>query len=204
MPEGIVYVLTNEAMPGYIKIGRTGEDLLKRMRDLDSTGIPLPFACFFAKQVADAEFVEKKLHETFADVRVRHKREFFTIDPLRVRSAMDLVTGQEVTPKDDVVQDDDDEKSLEKARKRKANFNFDMVNIPHSSELVFIKDQQVTCTVIDNKKVLFEGEETSLSAAALTAARKLGYNWPSVAGPNYWTYEGETLDERRLRMETDG
>ena len=40
--ENIVYVLVNEAMPNYVKVGRTA-NLKQHIRDLDSTGVPLPF-----------------------------------------------------------------------------------------------------------------------------------------------------------------
>ena len=202
MANGIVYILINEAMEGYTKIGRTTNELEMRMQQLDTTGVPLPFECYFAKRVADEQFVEGKLHDAFKDHRVRTKREFFVVDPERVRSALELADGEDVTPRDDVVQDGDDQISLEEARKRRANFNFEMVKVSCNSELVFVKDNEVTCFVIDNKKVHFEGEETSLSAAAQKAFERLGYNWPSVPGPKYWMYEGETLAERRRRMET--
>jgi hypothetical protein len=39
----IVCTLTNESMPGYIKIGRTGTSVEQRMRELDKTSTPLPF-----------------------------------------------------------------------------------------------------------------------------------------------------------------
>jgi hypothetical protein len=29
----------------------------------------------------------------------------------------------------------------------------------------------------------------------------MGYSWKTLAGPNYWEFEGETLAERHLRME---
>lgn len=77
MPERI-YVLVNQAMPGLIKIGRTsGDDVEARMRQLDTTGIPLPFECFYAAEVADAARVERAIHEAFEDHRVRRNREFF-------------------------------------------------------------------------------------------------------------------------------
>lgn len=40
----IVYILTNEAMPGYIKIGRTGTSVEQRMRELDKTSTPRRFS----------------------------------------------------------------------------------------------------------------------------------------------------------------
>ena len=58
MPE-IVYILTNEAMPGLIKIGRTNGEVSERVRQLDTTPIPLPFECFYAAEVTDADRVEK-------------------------------------------------------------------------------------------------------------------------------------------------
>ena len=42
---GIVYVLTNPAMPGIVKIGRTQSDLGSRLSQLYSTGVPVPFEC---------------------------------------------------------------------------------------------------------------------------------------------------------------
>ena len=40
----IVYVLTNQAMPGIVKIGMTErDDVQRRMNELYSTGVPLPF-----------------------------------------------------------------------------------------------------------------------------------------------------------------
>jgi T5orf172 domain len=50
----IVYVLTNEAMDGLVKIGRTTTSVEQRIKELDNTSIPLPFQCFFAGEVTDA------------------------------------------------------------------------------------------------------------------------------------------------------
>ena len=41
---GVVYVLTNPAMPGIVKIGKTSRsDIHARLNELYSTGVPLPF-----------------------------------------------------------------------------------------------------------------------------------------------------------------
>ena len=47
----------------------------------------------------------------------------------------------------------------------------------------------------------YEGQETSLSASALFAIKKCGYDWSSVQGPAYWLYEGETLQWHRRNNE---
>ena len=83
----IVYILTNEAMPGYVKIGMTNNSLLERMRQLDRTNIPLPFECYYACEVENARQEEAWLHSIFSDRRVRDEREFFKIDPALIAIA---------------------------------------------------------------------------------------------------------------------
>lgn len=203
MSEGIIYILINEAMPGYTKVGKTTTSVEQRMRDLDTTGIPLPFECYFAARVANLDFAEKALHDAFDDRRVRQRREYFKIDPERVRSALMLGALEEVTPRDDVVEDADDQAALNKARTIRGAFNFKMVDVAPNSILTFTKDESTTGTVVDHKKIEFEGEITSLTAAALTIVHRMGYTWKTLAGPDYWEFEGETLSERRRRMEED-
>lgn len=204
MSEGIIYILINEAMPGYTKIGKTTTSVEQRMRELDTTGIPLPFECYYAARVAKMDFAEKQLHDAFDDRRVRKRREFFEIDPERVRSALLLAAIQDVTPRDDVVEGADDQAALDKARTSKGAFNFKMVDISPGSVLTFTKDHEITCAVVDNKKVEFEGELTSLSASAHKIVHRMGYSWGTINGPAYWEFDGETLGERRRRMEEEG
>ena len=201
MSEGIVYILINEAMPGYTKVGKTTSSVEQRMRELDSTGLPLPFECYFAGRVADMDAAERHLHDAFDDRRVRKRREFFQVDPEHIRSALMLASPEDVTPREDVVEDADDQAALNRARTIRSAFNFRMVEIPPGTELTFTKDHLITCVVVDHKKVEFEGEVTSLTAAALTIVKRMGYTWTKIAGPQYWEYDGETLSERRNRIE---
>ena len=78
MTRGIIYVLTNPAMPDLIKIGKT-TNLDQRLSSLYSTGVPLPFECIYAKEVEDMDFVETKLHAAFDSKRLNNRREFFKI-----------------------------------------------------------------------------------------------------------------------------
>ncbi len=198
----IVYVLINEAMEGYVKIGITA-NVEKRMKELDTTPVPLPFECFYAARVGDARMVERHLHDAFSDYRVRSKREFFRIAPERVVSALKLAELEEVTPKGDVVETSEDQAALDKARERRGAFNFDMVGIAKGSVLVFERDTESVCRVLDHKSVEFEGESLSLSASALKIFHRLGYSWKAVAGTDYWMFEGETLSVRRRRMDEE-
>ena len=52
----IVYALTNPAMPGIVKIGMTDrDDVKRRMSDLYTTGVPLPFECAVAWEIDGRE-----------------------------------------------------------------------------------------------------------------------------------------------------
>ena len=193
----IIYILINEAMPGYVKIGKT-TNLEQRIRSLDTTSIPFPFECFYACAVKDASFVEQQLHDAFLDHRVRTSREFFEISPERAVAALKLAAVENVTPKKDFVESQEDQQALNQARTRRAVFNFDMVNVPVGAELIFSRDENIKAKVIDNRSIEFNSEITSLS----TSAQKiLGHDY-GVAGTDYWMYEGETLDERRRRFES--
>ena len=185
-------------MPGYVKIGKTTTDLERRVRELDTTSVPLPFECFYACTVKDAAFVERQLHDAFLDHRVRSSREFFEISPERAVAALKLAEIENVTPKKDFVETQEDQQALNQARTRRAVFNFKMVDIPIGAELVFSRDEDIKAQVIDNRLIMFNGEIVSLS----TSAQKiLGYDY-GIAGTDYWMYDGETLDERRRRFES--
>jgi len=186
-------------MPGYVKIGQT-TNLEQRIRSLDTTSIPLPFECFYACSVKNSNFVEKQLHDAFMDQRVRSSREFFEVSPERVVSALKLAEIENVTPGNDFVESQEDQQALNQARKRRSIFNFEMVDIPFGAEIVYVNDENIKAVVIDKKLIKFDDEITSLSASA---QKLLGYPY-QVQGTVYWMYEGETLDERRRRMESGG
>jgi len=112
---GIVYVLKNEAMPGYVKIGTTKE-LKQAIAGLDTPGVPLPFECFYARRVSDAEFIESRLHSVFAGARIRKSREFFKVLPERVKAALEIAPGEEVTIKRAVLESEHDLESLAEAK----------------------------------------------------------------------------------------
>lgn len=160
----------------------------------------LPFECSYACIVEDFEKVERLLHDAFLDHRVRSNREFFEVSPGRAVSVLKLVEIEDVTPKKDFVQTQEDQKALDKARtKRRSRFNFRMVDIAVGAELIFSRDENIKAKVVDDHLIEFNGEIISLS---LSAQRILNLNY-SISGTEYWTYEGETLDDRRWRLESE-
>lgn len=192
-----VYILTNSAMPGLVKIGRTEAPIADRMRQLDTTGVPLPFECFLAAEVANPVACERALHEAFGDHRERLSREFFRISPDKPAAVLRLVMQRDVTPRYDVVEEEADRTALERARARRSNFTFDAAGVPVGSLLQSVFDENITCIVGDNRRVLFRGELQSLSRSALTVAHEKGFQWRAIQGPSYWKFEDIILSERR-------
>ena len=102
---------------------------------------------------------------------------------------------------DDKFDDKADEIAFERANRLGQRFNFDSAGIPVGSTLNFVRDEQVTCRVISKTRVEFEGEDHSLSSAALIAIQRMGYEWKSIAGPLNWKHEGVVIDTLRRRLE---
>ena len=98
-PSGIVYVLTNSAMPGMVKIGKTKrDDVSQRVRELWTTEVPLPFKCVRAVRVPDVVKAERSLHRAFDPNRRHPRREFFGIEPEQAIALLDLIKLADVTP----------------------------------------------------------------------------------------------------------
>src|SRR3989338_2521255 len=155
----IIYILTNEAMPGYVKIGKTSTSFEQRIKELSaSTSIPLPFTCFYACIVKDSAFVEHQLHDAFDNNRVNPRREFFQIAPERVVSALKLAEIENITTKKDFVENKEDQQALIKARKIREKFNFNMAKIPVGAELIFSRDEKIKVKVVDNHSVEYNGK----------------------------------------------
>ncbi len=197
----IVYVLTNEAMPDIVKIGQTTDSVESRLSSLNShSGVPLPFECFFAAEVASCSRTEQILHQLFSEARINPKREFFRVDPEKVVLAISLGKFEDVTP-GTVIADSDDTEALQKAKAKRPRIKLSALGINPGHILTFSRDESVTAEVTLDNKVIYKDQATSLSASALDALHSLGYKTPSASGSEYWQYKGELLDERRRRIE---
>ena len=166
MNEGIVYVLTNPAMPGIVKIGRTGRAVEARLADLYSTGVPLPFECEYAAKVKDQNEVESAFHLAFGPYRINPKREFFNIEPEQAITLLKLMALEDVTPviqKEAESVDIEAKASTEKfKKKRRPTLNYFEMGLKEGDCLKFGKNNE-TCTVLNGRQVTYEGERWYLS-----------------------------------------
>ncbi len=86
MTQGFLYVLTNPAMPGLIKVGKTTRVPSERVSELSSaTGVPSPFLLVYEQPVSNCHEAEAWVHRQLESVGRRHSRnrEFFDA-PLHV------------------------------------------------------------------------------------------------------------------------
>jgi hypothetical protein len=130
----VVYVLTNPAMPGLVKIGYTSQDQANtRIGQLYSTGVPVPFKLEFACKVENPEEVEKALHIAFGPSRINPKREFFSIEVEQAVAILKLLHVQEATTEVAAQPDFVDSQSIaaaEQLRERRPNLNFEEMEFP--------------------------------------------------------------------------
>lgn len=78
---GFVYVMSNQAMPGLVKVGQTSQLAEDRAKDLHTTGVPYGFDVDFRALTSRPVEVEDRAHELLAPYRVASNREFFNTTP---------------------------------------------------------------------------------------------------------------------------
>jgi hypothetical protein len=193
-----IYILTNNSMPNLIKIGYTKRDDLNiRVKELYTTGVPLPFNIYYACLVEDSQKTEDILHELFIENRINKKREFFQLDPDKVITALSLLNPINITPDEKDYLTTEEIKDIEKTKKLK-NFTFSLVEINPGEILTFARDENITCTVYTDNTVIYNNEILTLTEAA----RKTNLiPYKELQGPKFWMYKNETLTNRRKRYQ---
>lgn len=188
---GIIYVLTNGAMLGLAKIGRTSGTAEARAAQLNTTGVPEPFAVRAAFRVADDRRVERALHEAFAPYRWNSSREFFRVEPHQVRAILRLLGNEAVA--EDITEEVGQDPSIIPheniaRRPRRPRADFQVMQIPIGAEIKFIRSD-ATAKIAGRQTVLFKGEEMSLASAT----RRLLPGTTGGRAYSLWRYGDELL-----------
>jgi hypothetical protein len=97
----VVYLLSNDCIPGWVKIGRTN-CIERRLSDLYNTSVPLPFTLLDSIQTStleDSRILEKSIHSIIdtinPDLRKNtdaNRREFFKMTPDMGKHVFSLVS----------------------------------------------------------------------------------------------------------------
>lgn len=186
MAEGFIYIMTNPALKGMVKIGYA-TDVEARRKQLSTTALPYEYEVY-ATYETSGNLEDKKLHKMIdnlnPDLRVSKSREFFVMTPEEAYELLESIATISGTK--------EKLKKLKASEKKKQQIhrpavNFSDCGIPVGAKLVFIDDPDVVATVVSDRKVEYAGNITSLSAIAKDIK---GY---PVSGPNMFTYNGKRV-----------
>jgi hypothetical protein len=195
---GSVYILTNPAMPGIVKIGlTTREDINERLRELFTTSVPVPFDCAFACKVDDCNSVERALHIAFGPNRIHPQREFFKIEPEQAIVILKLLQKEDITPNinaeiDKNISTMDKEASVNLKKQRRPPLNFKEMGIPIGSKIEFsVSDEIIGAIVSSEKRITYNDIDYSLTKLT---QELLGLDY-AVQPTRYWNFQGKSLHE---------
>ena len=216
---GYIYILTNPSFPEYVKIGYA-KDVKQRLDELNrSSAVPFAFRIYATYEV-DSELSDKKLHSILdkLDPELRSKeeidgkkrvREFYAMTPEDAYAILEAIaeingyTHRLKRWKATAAEKKDEETALEISeahQERMKPFSFSMCNIVVGEQVEFSYngcDKSGTlCTVVDDKHVEYNGETWSLTALA---KHLLGDVKWALAGPRYFKYKGEWLNDIRAK-----
>ena len=214
MAKGYIYIMTNPSFEEYVKIGYA-EDVNQRRDDLNSSSaVPFAFRIYATYEV-DSKLADKNLHSILdmlnpnlratekIDGKIR-EREFYAMEPedaYAILKAIAKIHGYEdrLEMWKPTVEEQQDEKTARAIKRRMASFMFSMCNINKGEEIEFWYNRRtpsgITCTVVDDRHVEYNGKIISLSALA---QRLLGVTRP-VHGTNHFKYKDEWLNDIRRR-----
>lgn len=194
MAKGYIYIMTNPALKGMVKIGYA-TDVETRRKQLSTTALPYEYEVY-ATYETTGQLEDKKLHRLIdnlnPDLRVSKGREFFVMDP---EAAYDLLESIAIISgtKDKLKRMRLHGKNEQHVRKPPVDFS--KCGIPVGAELVYVDDPSVVAKVVSNRKVQYKNEITSLSAISDSIK---GY---SSAGPSLFTYKGEIVADIARRTQ---
>lgn len=213
--QGYVYILTNPSFrEDWVKIGKT-INIEERLRTLDNTSVPLPFEKYATLQTAKYEKAEKHVHhyiETFTNLRIRDKREFFNVKPEQALKIFcevaELLDDAVVTKYDNGYPEtvypccsSVTDKTISSKGPIRKPFDFTMVNLKPGDTIVF-DALKIEVKVADKNKVEYNGKLWSLTGLCKEyLPNNMRNNSGAYQGPKYFSYNGKTLWEIRLEKE---
>jgi len=220
MTKGIIYILTNPCLDGWIKIGMTERDgIEKRLQELNNpSNIPLTFHCYATYEVDDPSEVEKCIHglidtvddslharEKLANGKIR-EREFFRISPEKAYKIFEniaiLRNDRKYLKRSVPTEEQLQEEEIAEYKIKGPKSSFKSLGINPGEEISFLYDETIVAKVVDEKNVEYEGENRSVTALARKLLTEKGsgkYN--NLNGWRYFVKDGVILSELRERLE---
>ena len=213
--KGVIYILTNPSFPEYVKIGYA-DNLEIRLRQLNrSECIPFAFRVYATYEV-NSRLSDVKIHSIIDKLNPnlrsiettsgqKRVREFYAMSPEDAYSLLEAIAEIHgcsdkltlVKPSSEEALAEEIAREIEtESTERAANFSFSKCLIPAGVEIEYAYDTSLKVKVVDDRNVEFMGLTMSLSALA----KKLTGKSYSIAGPKFFKYKGEWLNDIRQRL----
>ena len=213
--KGVIYILTNPSFPQYVKIGYA-DNVESRLKQLNNSEcIPFAFRIYATYEVEE-RLTDLKLHALIDQLNPnlrsidevdgkKRVREFYAMSPEAAYALLEAIAEiHGCTDKlklwdmdaNEVKAEEEAQEISEERKERLSPFAFSKCNIKPGETIYFYADPELTCTVVDDKHVSYNGETWSLTALAkhLTGTKS------AIAGPKYFKYKGEWLNTIRHRL----
>ena len=213
-PKGVIYILTNPSFPEYVKIGYA-DDVERRLAELNrSECTPFAFRVYATYEV-DSRLSDMKIHSIIDRLNPelrsidnfngkRRVREFYAMsaeDAYLILEAIAEIHNfsarlkkWELSKEDSIAEEIAEEVKLEK-QARGANFLFSDYQIPVGATLSKVDEPSVMCTVVDDRRISYNGE---IMYITLFARLISGKNY-ITKGPrylvNHFEYNGILLKD---------
>ena len=217
--QGVIYILTNPSFRDYVKIGYA-DDVQRRLQQLNrSECIPFAFRVYATYEV-NSRLSDLKIHSIIDKLNPnlrsidnfngqKRVREFYAMTPEDAYSILEAIAEihgctdrlKRFPLSETEARAEETAEDIEEQRKeRLAPFSFALCQIPVGAAIEYCNraDEKsgLICTVVDDHSVEYDGKKWSLSALA---AMLMQSKW-SVAGPRYFKYNGEWLNDIRKRL----
>ena len=205
---GVIYILTNPSFPSYVKISYA-DDIKTRLAQLNrSECIPFAFRIYATYEV-DHRLADLKLHSLIDQLNPslrsvenfngkQKKREFFAMSAEEAYSILEAIAeihgytdrlqlwemNEEETKAEETAHEIENEQ-----RTRAAHFTFSGAKIPIGATLEYYDNPEITCTVVDDRHINYQGQIMYLT----TLAKIITGKESGVAGPRYFKYKGAAL-----------
>jgi len=214
--KGVIYILTNPSFPEYVKIGYA-DNIQKRLEQLNrSECIPFAFRVYATYEVT-SRLSDLKIHSIIDRLNPNLRsienfdgkkriREFYAMtaeDAYSILEAIAEIHGcgdklKRIMPNaEEEAAEEAAQDIIEEHKERLSPFAFSKCNIAIGEQIEYCNDPEIKCTVISDKTVDYKGNVHSLTSLAklLTGTTK------KLAGPCYFKYKGEWLNDIRHRLE---
>lgn len=193
MAKGYIYIMTNPCLHNMVKIGYA-TDVEVRRQQLSTTALPFEYEVY-ATYETSGKLEDKQLHKLIdnlnPDLRVSKNREFFIMKPEDAYSLLEaiaIISGSQSKLKRVNQKEEEPAKAIAKAKR--PHVSFSKCGIPIGAELIYVEDSNVKAIVVDERKVQYNDEITSLSAIVKGIKGLI-----SAAGPSYFTYNGKLVSQ---------